>query len=166
VSDAVLCDVCGQVDRRADAPRNGWIVVSPMADLADVVPADHPLHGPRHVCSSECFARFAGAVATETPLVSIRPTSAADPVEITSLPAPAAGATELTARRQRGRRGRAPGTKKQGVEVVAAEAPEGGTGHGGRVKLSEIVTAGPRRSGAPAIDLRRIAAKPAPRRRA
>jgi hypothetical protein len=182
MSEALLCDVCGQVALRSVAPRNGWLTVAALADLSAVVPDDHPLHRARHLCSTDCFGVYARAVSSGSPLsaASQRTLDGAQPISlgmsvaagITSsppepLPPPrilapdvAEGGEPAPVRRLARRQARRSDTATAAPTTGTTGTGTGAQPAGGR--LSQLVDS----AHGDAVDLRAIASKPAPRRRA
>lgn len=176
MSEALVCDVCGSLQRRVDAGREGWLEVRPLADLAEVVPDAHPLHHGRHLCSTMCLSDFARAVEhgrllemTSGPrgVAELARASIVDPAPPEPGRAPRAGrddgapdVPQTSDEAQDGRR--RPRRRRRKAAATQGDGPSRAlTG----VRVSQIVSSRLRTGDGQDVDLHRIASQPARARR-
>lgn len=183
MSEALVCDICGEVRARLDAPRRGWIEVRALGNLSAVVPEDHPLHRSRHLCGLDCLARFARVAVAGMPIQPQLPLGmdrreaawpGLTPIrEVAGLhEAPAVEAANVEdpqqldgpggrTRRQR-RAGGAAGGRPARTPIAAGADGD----PAGRPRLAEAILARTTRDDVDAISLSTVAERPRPKRRA
>lgn len=169
-----MCDSCGTVRSRSAARPEGWLSVRTLADLSHVVPDSHPLHHERHLCSVECLQDFSqtavdgGVVPMDVdagPVEAITSRVTSIRSRRPALPDKSVPAAVSVAKPQEVPAVSASESSTEADLDIPAEAEGRPPAAAGVTRLSDIIAEKLARGDGGQVDLRKIAEKPAVRRR-